>query len=1144
MRKSLLAAIAAGAVSLTGPMARAGTVDVDTGLTSYFDFDGDLQDASVGLVGGTAFDATYNGTLPAGARFVSGVPLGESASGGSTTPPTVTEFPVTFTGLVGDALFLGGDTPEMDHLVVPGLRLGAADQSFSVNLWAAMGEDQTAMNNKSEALGGNGPALFSNKPVRFLQDDTLTVDGGADTGFAYGTWSDAGDDYGVNASDGTNSASVGDQDVGFDNYFMFTLVVDRAANEIRRYQNGVLEQTIDITGWGSLDSGEDLRIGGFPIDTSEVDIDPPNGVFTDATDTYWGAIDEFAVWDGRALDDQTIADVFAAGTQFAKGIFDLSANGGNFSLPDEAPDAIFIGAAADNNASNNDNWQGGFGPATWVRPGQDDNMDGVPDFVGGTRVLIGAGSAEADPVEYDDTETRTVSNWIIAPAEDLDGVSFDETVYVNMTDGTLVGQGDSDSFIGAGRSLVLNMTGDAKLDHNGGAEEASELQVGDGDSSATVVVNMFDNAEIASGNYNPVIDNDPNDPFWDNRILDVRRRRLGDLGFDNGTPIDPQRWGDDVKIGEGANVDFTMHNQSRVVVTDVFYANDQPGADAEVNITLNDESRIVVMWDTRIHDDPQTSKTVITLNDSAEFLAAFDHGIGEAGTEYVPTLLGDGTANPDARPSGRERYEIELNVNDDAVFAAGDRVWIGAGSDRVIPEIVDGEGFQPVFNEQGDRIGTRVMGRVTVNLNDNGLIKAGNDDGDFNAVDGTGSDAITRIGDFFIQMGHGADATVNVNGEGAVMEATRHIFVGSGERGRARVFQNAGLVRTLGTAQGSIDEPFALAGNNADLNYRPERGWLDRGGQIAVGYDTVGEYHALGGELTPATELLVGAQPGGQGFVMIDGATVAVGRDTIIGDLASQADPAFAGQGTVQLISGSLTSRDVRVGSEGQGTFILTGTDAGGATAQFTGDLSFGGDFEEALGGSGVLAASFQGANLPTLDGVGGAFASGASESNLLIWDGTVEATLDVPYAEYRPTAGDQWVLIEFGGDRTGAFAGVTDATVDGVEWAIQYIDEDDENPISRVLLEAVTVYDPGDADLDGDVDAFDLGIWQTGFGTTEDAVFADADNDNDGDVDAFDLGIWQANFGGSASLAAVPEPATAALIVLGGLLAMPRRRR
>ncbi len=80
-----------------------------------------------------------------------------------------------------------------------------------------------------------------------------------------------------------------------------------------------------------------------------------------------------------------------------------------------------------------------------------------------------------------------------------------------------------------------------------------------------------------------------------------------------------------------------------------------------------------------------------------------------------------------------------------------------------------------------------------------------------------------------------------------------------------------------------------------------------------------------------------------------------------------------------------------------------------------------------------------------------------------------------------------------------------------------------------------------GDFDGDGDVDAFDLGIWQTGFGTTYAATADRGDADYDGDVDAFDLGIWQTAFDGSAAVPAAPEPAVAG-VLLAGLLTATRR--
>ncbi len=101
-------------------------------------------------------------------------------------------------------------------------------------------------------------------------------------------------------------------------------------------------------------------------------------------------------------------------------------------------------------------------------------------------------------------------------------------------------------------------------------------------------------------------------------------------------------------------------------------------------------------------------------------------------------------------------------------------------------------------------------------------------------------------------------------------------------------------------------------------------------------------------------------------------------------------------------------------------------------------------------------------------------------------------------------------------------------------------LDLDDADYLVREVLGT----EFGDFDLDGDVDAFDLGIWQTGFGTTEDASWAEGNADGDDDVDAFDLGIWQTGFGFGQSGAAVPEPASALMAMTLGVGALAVRRR
>jgi hypothetical protein len=95
----------------------------------------------------------------------------------------------------------------------------------------------------------------------------------------------------------------------------------------------------------------------------------------------------------------------------------------------------------------------------------------------------------------------------------------------------------------------------------------------------------------------------------------------------------------------------------------------------------------------------------------------------------------------------------------------------------------------------------------------------------------------------------------------------------------------------------------------------------------------------------------------------------------------------------------------------------------------------------------------------------------------------------------------------------------------------------------------------PGDADVDGDVDVNDLSLLAQNWQTSGDYVHGDFDFS--GFVDAADLGIlathWGQNGGGglSAGLLAslglptnVPEPGSAAMLMLATLAFLPRRRR
>jgi hypothetical protein len=83
------------------------------------------------------------------------------------------------------------------------------------------------------------------------------------------------------------------------------------------------------------------------------------------------------------------------------------------------------------------------------------------------------------------------------------------------------------------------------------------------------------------------------------------------------------------------------------------------------------------------------------------------------------------------------------------------------------------------------------------------------------------------------------------------------------------------------------------------------------------------------------------------------------------------------------------------------------------------------------------------------------------------------------------------------------------------------------------------------DFDGDGDIDGDDFLTWQRGVGGPN-VTNADGNADGDADVDGDDLAVWKTQFGATpatASVGAVPEPASLALLAAGAGALLFRRR-
>lgn len=93
---------------------------------------------------------------------------------------------------------------------------------------------------------------------------------------------------------------------------------------------------------------------------------------------------------------------------------------------------------------------------------------------------------------------------------------------------------------------------------------------------------------------------------------------------------------------------------------------------------------------------------------------------------------------------------------------------------------------------------------------------------------------------------------------------------------------------------------------------------------------------------------------------------------------------------------------------------------------------------------------------------------------------------------------------------------------------------------LDDIRLTSIAPAVPGDYDGNGSVGEEDYSLWASSFGST---VLLDADGNGDGVVDAADYTVWRDNLPAPPATA-IPEPASAALLLLAGITATSRRRR
>jgi hypothetical protein len=212
------------------------------------------------------------------------------------------------------------------------------------------------------------------------------------------------------------------------------------------------------------------------------------------------------------------------------------------------------------------------------------------------------------------------------------------------------------------------------------------------------------------------------------------------------------------------------------------------------------------------------------------------------------------------------------------------------------------------------------------------------------------------------------------------------------------------------------------------------------------------------------------------------------------------------------------------------------GSYTGAGTNEFQGDIRPGNSAATIQFAGDVVFGSYSALQIE----IGGTTPGNQYDQIVVAGDFALDGSLIVSLInDFQPTVGQSFNILDWLGTRTGTFSSLTLPTLAGLSWNTSQLD-------STGVLSLVAAGLPGDYSGNGSVDAADYVVWRKNNNTA-----VTLPNDSTPGTSPHDYDVWRSYFGqppssgsGATANAAVPEPATLALLILAAAGSCFRRRR